>query len=204
MKVKWVFFDVGTTLVNEEKAYNHRVYDMIKDTNISFEEFDNKRIELAKRGLDGNSAAIKHFNLIKTPWHSEDEVLFKDTIDVLEYLKSKGYKLGIIANQKKGLEKRLDEFGILKYFELVIASEEVGISKPDKEIFIITISKVNCIPQECVMIGDRLDNDIIPAKQIGMKTIWIRQGLAIYQDIKLGIKHADYVVNSLKEIKEIL
>ena len=204
MKVKWVFFDVGTTLVNEEKAYNHRVYDMIKDTNISFEEFDNKRIELAKRGLDGNSAAIKHFNLIKTPWHSEDEVLFKDTIDVLEYLKSKGYKLGIIANQKKGLEKRLDEFGILKCFELVIASEEVGISKPDKEIFIITISKVNCIPQECVMIGDRLDNDIIPAKQIGMKTIWIRQGLAIYQDIKLGIKHADYVVNSLKEIKEIL
>ena len=204
MKVKWVFFDVGTTLVNEEKAYNHRVYDMIKDTNISFEEFDNKRIELAKRGLDGNSAAIKHFNLIKTPWHSEDEVLFKDTLDVLEYLKSKGYKLGIIANQKKGLEKRLDEFGILKYFELVIASEEVGISKPDKEIFIITISKVNCIPQECVMIGDRLDNDIIPAKQIGMKTIWIRQGLAIYQDIKLGIKHADYVVNSLKEIKEIL
>ena len=54
------------------------------------------------------------------------------------------------------------------------------------------------------MIGDRLDNDIIPAKQIGMKTIWIRQGLAIYQDIKLGIKYSDYVVSSLKEIKEIL
>ena len=204
MLVKWIFFDVGTTLVDEEKAYDYRVFDMIKDTNITFEEFNNKRIELARQGLDGNSAAIKHFNLIKTPWHSEDEVLFKDTIYVLEYLKSKGYKLGIIANQKKGLEKRLDEFGILKCFELVIASEEVGISKPDKEIFIITISKVNCIPQECVMIGDRLDNDIIPAKQIGMKTIWIRQGLAIYQDIKLGIKHADYVVSSLKEIKEIL
>ena len=73
MNIKWLFFDVGTTLVDEEKAYDHRVLDIIKDTNISFEEFDNKRIELAKRGLDGNSAAIKHFNLIKTPWHSEDE-----------------------------------------------------------------------------------------------------------------------------------
>lgn len=204
MNIKWLFFDVGTTLVNEEKAYDHRVLDIIKDTNISFEEFDNKRIELAKRGLDGNSAAIKHFNLIKTPWHSEDEVLFKDTIDVLEYLMSKGYKLGIIANQKKGLETRLSEFGILKYFDLVIASEEVLVSKPDKEIFNIALSKMNSKPQECVMIGDRLDNDIIPASNLGLKTIWIRQGLAIYQDIKLGIKHADYVVSSLKEIKEIL
>ena len=101
MNIKWLFFDVGTTLVDEEKAYDHRVLDIIKDTNISFEEFYNKRIELAKCGLDGNSATIKHFNLIKTPWYSVDEVLFKDTIDVLEYLKSKGYKLGIIANQKK-------------------------------------------------------------------------------------------------------
>ena len=70
MKVKWVFFDVGTTLVDEEKAYYNRALDMIKDTNISFKEFDNKRIELARQGLDGNSAAIKYFNLNKTPWHS--------------------------------------------------------------------------------------------------------------------------------------
>ena len=101
MLVKWIFFDVGTTLVDEEKAYDHRVFDMIKDTNITFEEFNNKRIELARQGLDGNSASIKYFNLNKTSWHSEDEVLYENTIDVLEYLKSKGYKLGIIANQKK-------------------------------------------------------------------------------------------------------
>ena len=204
MLVKWIFFDVGTTLVDEEKAYDHRVFDMIKDTNITFEEFNNKRIELAREGLDGNSAAIKYFNLNKTHWHSEDEVLYEDTIDVLEYLKSKGYKLGIIANQKKRLETRLSEFGILKYFDLVIASEEVLVSKPDKEIFNIALSKINSKPQECIMIGDRLDNDIIPASNLGIKTIWIRQGLAIYQDINLGIKHADYVLSSLKEIKEIL
>ena len=41
MNIKWLFFDVGTTLVDEEKAYDHRVLDIIKDTNISFEEFDN-------------------------------------------------------------------------------------------------------------------------------------------------------------------
>ena len=78
MKVKWVFFDVGTTLVDEEKAYDHRVFDMIKDTNITFEEFNNKRIELARQGLDGNSAAIKYFNLNKTPYE-EDNYIYHDT-----------------------------------------------------------------------------------------------------------------------------
>lgn len=202
--IKWIFFDIGTTLVNEEKAYNHRIHDMIKDTDISFEVFDKKRIELAKLGLDGNSAAIKFFNLSKTPWHSEDELLYEDTIDTLEYLKSKNYKLGIIANQQIGLDKRLEEFDILKYFELVIASEEVGVSKPNKDIFNIALSKANCKPYDCVMIGDRLDNDIVPANQVGMKVIWIRQGLAKYQEIKLGIKYTDFIVSSLIEIKDIL
>lgn len=54
------------------------------------------------------------------------------------------------------------------------------------------------------MIGDRLDNDIVPANQVGMKVIWIRQGLAKYQEIKLGIKHTDFIVSSLIEIKDIL
>lgn len=54
------------------------------------------------------------------------------------------------------------------------------------------------------MIGDRLDNDIIPAKQIGMKTIWIRQGLAKYQDKLIGISNSDYIIDSLIELKNII
>lgn len=204
MNIKWIFFDVGTTLVNEEKAYDHRVYEMIKDTNISFEEFNKKRIELSRQGLDGNSDAIKFFNLNKTPWHSEDEVLYEDTIDVLEDLTSKGYKLGVIANQKTGLKNRLEEFGILKYFDIVIASEEVRVSKPDKEIFNLALSKVNCLPHKCAMIGDRLDNDIIPAIQVGMKTIWVKQGLAKYQNNINMEENIDYVVDNLIDLKKYL
>lgn len=204
MNIKFIFFDVGTTLIDEELAYNHRVYEMIKNTNISFEEFNDKRIELSKKGLDGNSEAIKYFNLKKTSWYSEDEILYDYTIEVLEYLIKKGYKLGIIANQKKGLDIRLEKFGILKYFDIVIASEEVGVSKPDIKIFNIALSKIKCLPQECVMIGDRLDNDIVPAKQIGMRTIWIKQGLAKYYDMSLGIGKADYIVDKLNDIKDIL
>ena len=48
MTLRWIFFDVGSTLVDETEAYDHRVRDMIADTNISFEEFDDVRIALAK------------------------------------------------------------------------------------------------------------------------------------------------------------
>lgn len=143
-KFHWIFFDVGTTLVDEERAYNHRVYDMIKDTNITFDEFD-----------------------------------------------------------KKGLENRLAEFGILKYFDPVIASEEIGVSKPSKEIFEMAVAKVNFKPLECIMIGDRLDNDIIPAKQIGMKTIWMKQGLVRNQDKSLAEDCADWIVNSFSGLRDI-
>ena len=46
--IKWIFFDVGSTLVDETEAYDHRAREMIKNTDITFSEFDNKRIELAK------------------------------------------------------------------------------------------------------------------------------------------------------------
>ena len=53
MTFKWVFFDVGSTLVDETEAYDHRVREMIAGTNISFKEFDDTRIALGseKYGL---------------------------------------------------------------------------------------------------------------------------------------------------------
>ena len=97
---QWIFFDVGSTLVDEAAAYDHRVRDMISGTSITFQGFDNARIAFAKQGLDGNSAAIKHFGLTKTPWHPEDEVPYSDAHDTLAALCGKGYQLGIIANQR--------------------------------------------------------------------------------------------------------
>ena len=48
---QWIFFDVGSTLVDEAAAYDHRVRDMISSTSITFQEFDNARIAFAKQGL---------------------------------------------------------------------------------------------------------------------------------------------------------
>ena len=202
--VKWIFFDVGSTLVDETEAYDHRVREMISGTSITFKEFDDVRIALAQQGVDGNSAAIKHFGLTKSPWHSEDEVPYSDAHSTLAALIDKGYKLGIIANQKLGTEKRLESWGLCQDFEVIAASAEIGYAKPDKEIFEKALELAKCTAAESVMVGDRLDNDIIPAKAIGMKTVWVKNGLAQYQGAELGEGVADYQIDSLSELLRIL
>lgn len=203
MDIKWLFFDIGSTLVDETEAYDHRAREMIENTSITFEDFDQKRIELAKQGFDGNSEAIKHFGLNKTPWHTEDEVLFAYSYEVIAALKARGYKLGIIANQVSGAAERLEAFGLLKHFDVVVTSAEFGVAKPDKSIFINALELAECQPGNAVMIGDRLDNDIIPAKSLGMKTVWFRSGLTVYQSVDLGKKVADWIIDDLSGLKDI-
>ena len=158
---------------------------------------------MAKQGFDGNSQAIKNFALNKTPWHSEDEKPFVDVYETLEVLKKRGYNLGIIANQITGISQRLDAWGLLKYFDVVATSAELGFAKPDEMIFKKAFELAGCQPYNSVMVGDRLDNDIRPAKALGMRTVWVRKGLSIYQNIDLGKNIADWVIDNLADLKEI-
>lgn len=201
--IRWIFFDIGSTLVDEEEAYNHRIRDMIRGTSITFEQFSEKRIQYAKAGYNGDQKAIEYFALNKTPWHSEDEVPFDDCEETLRTLCDKGYQLGIIANQKPGAKGRLDAWGLGRYFSVIASSAEMGISKPKKEIFTRALAMADCKPENAVMVGDRLDNDIRPAKELGMKTIQIRKGIAVYANPSCGAEVPDFTVDSLSEILNI-
>ena len=53
------------------------------------------------------------------------------------------------------------------------------------------------------MIGDRLDNDIAPAKKLGMKTVWVRQGFAVHQNICDNSQKPDYIIESIENILDI-
>ena len=67
--ISWLFFDVGSTLIDETECYNHRIRDAIEGTDITFEQFNDKRIVFAKQNLKGDIEALKFFGLTKTPWH---------------------------------------------------------------------------------------------------------------------------------------
>ena len=197
--VKWLFFDVGSTLVNEERAYEHRMRDMAEAADKPFEEIYEIARDFYKQNKKGDLETAKLLGLPKPVWHREDEVLYEDAKACLEKL-SRKYKIGVIANQSLGTEERLAQHGILQYIDLVVASAEEGVAKPDKRIFEIALERGGCEPGDAVMIGDRIDNDIIPANLIGMHTIWIKQGFGKYWNITQDIEKADLVVNSLTEL----
>ena len=141
--------------------------------------------------------------MTKTPWHSEDELPYTDAESTLAHLFQRGYKLGIIANQKLGTSERLESWKLRQYFDIIVASAEIGYAKPDLRIFEKALELAGCTAQECVMVGDRLDNDMHPAKAVGMTTVWIKNGLAKYQNAKLGMGIADYSIERLSDLLSI-
>ena len=201
--IAWLFFDVGSTLIDESLAYEKRMRCIAKAADVTYEYVYETALEFYRQNKKGDLETIKLLNVEKPQWPKEAEILYCDTEECLKKL-SKKYKIGVIANQSLGTEKRLENFGILKYIDLVIASAEEGVAKPDKRIFEIALERSNCAPANAVMIGDRIDNDIVPAKMLGMKTIWIKQGFGKYWKITSESEKADHVVNNLTEICNIL
>ena len=202
--IRWIFFDIGSTLVDEEEAYRHRVRDMIRGTPVTVEQYYEKRIQFAKEGYNGDQKAIEIFGLIKTPWHSEDETPFPDAAPTLEALKHRGFRLGVIANQEPGAKARLDAWGLGRFFSVIASSAELGVAKPNREIFLRALELAGCEPEHAVMVGDRLDNDIRPAKELGMTTIRVRKGLAVYMQPSCEAEIPDHTADCLADIPGLL
>ncbi len=198
--MKWIFFDLGATLVDESDVYKSRCAYAIRQMNIDPAEFMDRVYEEAKISPTPIRTAAKAYGVVLPEWDSSLEKLYEGAFDIVSYLYGK-YKLGIIANQSLGTQERIDNWGIGKFFDVVMASAEAGCAKPDLKIFSAALNKAGCKPADAVMVGDRLDNDIIPAKKLGMKTIWVRQGYAIYQSIDDESKRPDYIVDSINELK---
>jgi len=197
--IQWIFFDVGSTLADESEAYAHRIRDGISGTSITYQEFWDRMIGFYRQNKKGDLETFRSYGLAVPKWHKEDEKLYPDAEECLKALKGK-YKIGIIANQSPGTKDRLEAFGILKYIDLVVASAEEGVSKPDLRIFEIALERAGCKPENAAMVGDRLDNDIEPANDIGMTTIWMKRGFSRYGSPNIKSEQPDYTVNSLMEI----
>lgn len=202
-KPKWIFFDIGSTLIDESIAYRKRIERTIAGTNVTYDDFYNKMVEISKFNQSGYNKALEAYGLKMAPWNSNDEFIYPEAEEVLRKL-GEHYKIGIIANQNLGSEERLDKLGLLKCIDLVIASAEEGVAKPDLRIFQIALDRANCKPKEAIMVGDRIDNDILPANKIGMTTVWIRQEFGGLAKPQTYAETPDYTINNLNELFEII
>ena len=207
--IKCIFFDVGYTLVNEDEVWNERCREQsqmeeAKKLGISYKQIYDEITKATISYKPQYRTVVKKFNFLEVAtYHHELEKLYNDVEFVLQSLSCK-YKLGIIANQTDGLIDRLRDWGILEYFSVIISSWDYQIMKPDKRLFEIAVEKSGYKAFENVMVGDRLDNDIFPAKSIGMKTIWIKQGFGGMQRPLTKEYSPDEEISNLKELLDIL
>lgn len=203
-----LFFDVGYTLVDESDVWKKRCEEQsetkeAKRLGLSPEAIYREIEKASISRLPQYRTVIKKFNFkTAAPYRHELEKLYGDAPHVLRSLSDK-YKLGVIANQTDGLRERLEEFGILQYFTYVISSWDIQIMKPDIRIYEYALKAAECSPDEAVMIGDRIDNDIAPAKAAGMKTVWIKQGFGRLQTPLSEKDIPDYTVECLSELLNI-
>jgi HAD superfamily hydrolase (TIGR01549 family) len=114
---------------------------------------------------------------------------------------SKYYKIGLLGQYGIDFRDFLESKNILKYFTYKEIQDDYEFTKPDTRYFEAVLRKCNCKAEESVMVGDRIDKDIIPAKLVGMKTIRIKTGLHRDQEPRTPDEMADLTVTRLCEIK---
>ncbi|HEU0025923.1 MAG TPA: HAD family hydrolase [Ktedonobacterales bacterium] len=182
MPIKVVFFDVGETLVDEtrqktiwadwlgvpaftfmgllgaaiERGEDHQqVYHQVRPG------FDWKRERAAQI-----AAGI--------PWAIAAADLYPDALPCLEALRVEGYRVGLAGNQPADAEQLLREMGLP--VDYIATSAGWGVEKPSPAFFARVIEEAGVPAAEIAYVGDRVDNDIIPAKAAGMLAIFLRRG----------------------------
>ena len=200
--IKWLFFDIGSTLVDESLVYDDIYKKIAKVANKTYDFVYDKALEYYKQNKRGDKEVSKLLGVEKPIWEPQYERLYDDAEECLEQL-SRKYKIGIIANQIPGTAQRLEKFGIRKYIDVIVASAEEGVAKPDRSIFEIALERAKCLADQAVMIGDRIDNDTAPAQSLGMKAVWIKQGFGKLQTALAAANSPDYEVEKLTELLKI-
>lgn len=130
----------------------------------------------------------------------ERSKVYEDTIPILNELKLKGCKLGIISNMPWGSpsepwKEELDKIGILEYIDKIVFCSDIGWRKPSPKIFYHMLYQLELSPKECIFIGDEPIDDVKGAEEIGI------QGVLI--DRTLNFKKGNCIKN-LHDLLELL
>jgi HAD superfamily hydrolase (TIGR01549 family) len=216
--VRWLFFDLGNTLVSEEAATECRIRRLVDalarygrrcSTGEVRSAFEEASAEFAPRLV--SRAIEKLFDdpecrraiAAEAPYLKELEAPYDEAQETLRVLSS-CYEIGVIANQSVGTTERLTKWGLMPFVSTCLRSFELGIEKPDPAIFAMALDRAGCSPSQVVMIGDRLDNDVRPARLLGWKTIRVLQGFARFQSPRDSWDEPDLTVAGVSRVTSAL
>lgn len=224
--LKVVFFDIDDTLLDTsvfaQLARNAAVEAMVNEgLPLSNKEAHNLLKEVIK---EKGSNYGKHFNVLTKAvcgkeepriiaagmitYHNVKFALlrpFPNATEVLINL-SRKYELGVISNgiTIKQWEK-LVRLNLHHFFSEIITSEEIGFEKPSKHIFRAALAKMNCEPQNAVMVGNKFNEDVMGAINAGMSGILVNSKLSKEELDKIRDKKLDIqIISNISELPNLL
>ena len=122
-----------------------------------------------------------------------------DTLNTLQRLGK--FRKGIITNGSITQQnEKLDVLGIRDYFDSVIISEEAGVAKPDFKIFELACDQLKCNPEDCYLVGDNWELDVVGSYKAGMRPVWINHYEKDVPEKLNGV----IVIKSLGELETIV
>lgn len=172
--MKTVIFDLGETLVDETRQWEI----VAKAANVPFFTFSALLGSVLERGLPHQAVfeelGIEPISAVNHGYVVDVNVFYEDAIPTLRRLRAEGYRVGIVANQPQGIVEQLNAMDL--HLDVMASSATYGVAKPDPRFFHRIVEDCGVPAGDIVYVGDRLDNDILPAQSIGMHTIFIRRG----------------------------
>lgn len=217
--VSWVFVDLGGTLWDERPWHEflYRTYgEVLAEAGhpVSPEAL-RSRLEALVR--DHVSAYTRAYVLEQVPDEAAAAAILREVarrtrdragdlqpllpgaLEVLDDLRH-DHHVGILANQPATVRRHLEATGIAARAECVLLSGEVRLAKPDPALYRLALERAGCSPAEAVMVGDRIDNDVVPAKAVGMRTVRVRSAAYGIQEARSEAERPDVEVSRLDEI----
>jgi HAD superfamily hydrolase (TIGR01662 family) len=174
-----VFFDIGETLINESRVWS-QLADLLEIPRMTLfgvlgaviaerreprDVFNTVRPDLGWQGVVARYSSETHYLM---------EDLYPDALPTLEALKRRGYFVGIVGNQPA--ERLADLLAMHLPADLIATSASWGLRKPEPAFFERVVREAGCSPGEVVYVGDRADNDVMPAAAAGLVPIHIVRG----------------------------
>lgn len=215
--IKAAIFDLDGTLLNRDesvKLFINKQYDRLHNFvgHLPREKFAARFIELDNRGYVWKDKVyqqlIDEFEINGITWEEllqdyigefkNNCVPFANLIEMLESLKRKNLKLGMITNGRGRFQMdNIIALGIENYFDTILVSEWEDIKKPDPQIFERALERLHVSPNESTFVGDHPVNDVEAAKNVGMIGIWKK-------DFQWSAVDADFIVDDLAEVPLII
>ena len=204
--IEAVVFDVGETLVDETRAWGawadhlgvpRLTYFAVLGATIAEGRHHRDPIPLFRPDLDVEAESRRleasGFKFVIV------EDLYPDALDCLRTLAADGYRLGIAANQPAATAAAVRAMGVP--LELVGTSTDWGVHKPDPAFFARIARELDLPTEKIAYVGDRVDNDVRPARAAGMVSVFLRRGpWGWIQAGRDDPSEADLVVDSLAEL----